>query len=154
MGRGRCGLGLGRHEEDLQKGIQGACRGLPKQLLSMCRLLTCKPDDLEGVARMVEDEVVYRIRREYGERRAEFVVEAGIAGTFSDDQKVTLPALAKAYGLSDKQKERLRKRLEVWRKANIDGGWIERTERKPREPKYLYPFGKIKSIVIEVLSSG
>jgi hypothetical protein len=41
-----------------------------------------------------------------------------------------------------RQRDNLRKRLEVWRKRNFDGGWIEIENRKPRDPQFLYPVGK------------
>ena len=52
-----------------------------------------------------------------------------------------------------KKREAVRKRLESWRKANFDGGWIEPKDPRPREPKYLYPLGKVWSL-IEDLKSG
>jgi hypothetical protein len=54
----------------------------------------------------------------------------------------------------DSQREALRKRLESWRKANLDGGWIETRDPKPREPRYLYPIGKVWSIVEDMKHSG
>jgi hypothetical protein len=54
----------------------------------------------------------------------------------------------------DSQREALRKRLESWRKANLDGGWIETRDPKPREPRYLYPIGKVWPIVKDMKRSG
>jgi len=53
-----------------------------------------------------------------------------------------------------KARETLRKRLESWRKANLDGGWIEARDPKPREPRYLYPLGKVWSLIQDVKPSG
>jgi hypothetical protein len=49
--------------------------------------------------------------------------------------------------------EKLRKRLERWRRKNLDGGWIEVNTRNPRDPKYLYPQGPAKVIADEIRAS-
>jgi hypothetical protein len=51
-------------------------------------------------------------------------------------------------------REALRKRLESWRKKNLDGGWIEARDPKPREPKYLYPLGKVWPLIQDLKPSG
>jgi len=53
-----------------------------------------------------------------------------------------------------KGREALRKRLEAWRKANLDGGWIEARDPKPREPRYLYPLGKVWPLIQDLKPSG
>jgi hypothetical protein len=45
----------------------------------------------------------------------------------------------------------LRKRLERWRRSNVAGtGWMENTERKPKEPQYLYMVASVWSIINEL----
>ncbi len=98
-------------------------------------------------------------------RLAEYLadVEADLAGgkpaNNGDDPDAPLsPAkLADRLGIarSDaKAREKLRKRLESWRKANLDGGWIEARDPKPREPRYLYPLGKVWSMIQDLKPSG
>ena len=76
------------------------------------------------------------------------------------DDPATLLSPAKLAGRlsipeSDaKTREALRKRLESWRKANLDGGWIEARDPKPREPKYLYPLGKVWPLIQDLKPSG
>lgn len=53
-----------------------------------------------------------------------------------------------------KVREALRKRLEAWRNANRDGGWIEVADRKPRQPGYLYPVGKVWPVIEDMKVSG
>jgi hypothetical protein len=76
-----------------------------------------------------------------------------------DDPDIPLsPAkLADRLGLlpnDKKAREALRKRLESWRKANLDGGWIGVTDPKPREPRYLYPLGKVWPLIQDMKPSG
>lgn len=63
------------------------------------------------------------------------------APLFSDDARVTHVELAKYFGLNS---ETVRKRLDYWRATN--DGWREINDRKSREPKYLYEFGKVKHL--------
>jgi hypothetical protein len=65
-------------EEKLLRWVCGQLRGMPESLVAQCHRLSCKPRALEDLARVVEGDVTYRIRREYGERRAELqlLVEA------------------------------------------------------------------------------
>ena len=79
--------------------------------------------------------------------------------TFVDDPDIPLsPAkLADRLGIPPddrKAREALRKRLESWRKANLDGGWIGVEDPKPREPKYLYPLGKVWPLIEALKPSG
>ena len=60
---------------------------------------------------------------------------------------VSLPRIAEVFRLTDQEKERLRSRLAYWRKGHFDGGWIENQEATAREPRYVYPFGKIKHLI-------
>lgn len=62
----------------------------------------------------------------------------------------SLSQLVEWYALSPGQKERLRKRLEVWRRQNF-GEWVETQDAGPRDPRYLYPIGKVRAIVDAVL---
>lgn len=54
-------------------------------------------------------------------------------------------ALARLFGL-EKQANAVRKKLERWRRTNHNG-WIENTERRPREPQYLYQIGAVRSLL-------
>jgi len=51
--------------------------------------------------------------------------------------------LAEAF---DVGKDALRKRLDRYRKSNLDG-WKENEDRRPREPKYLYQLKRVRSII-------
>jgi len=83
----------------------------------------------------------------------------GVKHPWGDDEPETLLSTAKLsdrLGIAEndrKKREAVRKRLESWRKANLDSGWIEPKDPKPREPKYLYPLGKVWPI-IEDMKSG
>ena len=79
--------------------------------------------------------------------------------TLVDDPDIPLsPAkLADRLGIPPddrKAREALRKRLESWRKANLDGGWIGVEDPKPREPKYLYSVGKVWPLIEDLRPSG
>jgi len=50
-------------------------------------------------------------------------------------------------------KEALRKRLDRYRSTHFDG-WKENTDRRPREPKYLYQLGAVKHIIENMLASS
>lgn len=58
--------------------------------------------------------------------------------------------LAKQYGVDA---EALRKRLDRWRKTN-ESGWREVTDRRPREPKFLYQVAAVLAVIRELQSSG
>jgi hypothetical protein len=93
-------------------------------------------------------------------------VEADLAGgalskagglDYDPDQVLSPAKLANRLGIPPddaKTREALRKRLESWRKANFDGGWVEVTNPKPREPRYLYPLGKVWSLIQDLKPSG
>lgn len=58
-------------------------------------------------------------------------------------------ALAERYGVG---LGALKKRLERWRRKNLDG-WIENREARPREPRFLYDHAKVLPL-IEALRRG
>jgi hypothetical protein len=58
--------------------------------------------------------------------------------------------LVEIYGL---KKDALRKRLERYRRNNLNG-WKESEDRRPREPKYLYQVQAIKSILKDLRASS
>jgi hypothetical protein len=66
------------------------------------------------------------------------------------DQNAMLSAgdLASRFGVDP---EAVRKRLDRWRKGTHDG-WSEVTDRKPREPKYLFRFSAVSAILKEMAS--
>jgi hypothetical protein len=79
--------------------------------------------------------------------------------TSDDPDQLFSPAkLADRLGIpanDTKRRDAVRKRLEKWRKANlIDGGWIEVADPKPREPRYLYPLGKVWPVIEDMKHSG
>jgi len=79
------------------------------------------------------------------------------AGGDDPDQLLSSGQLADRLGIpaNDKKKrEALRKRLESWRNRNQDGGWIEVADRKPKQPGYLYPLGKVWSVIEDMKPSG
>ena len=53
-----------------------------------------------------------------------------------------------------RKREALRKRLEAWRKQFPTGGWVEAADRKGRQPKYLYPIGKVWHVIENMKPSG
>ncbi len=61
--------------------------------------------------------------------------------------------LARMYGLTD-QVDAVRKRLGRWRKANLDGGWLEATDRKPKEPQFFYPLIEPVRKILEKMSGS
>ncbi len=61
-----------------------------------------------------------------------------------DDESMLPPArLAEQFGVAA---EALRKRLDRWRSQNGEG-WVENTERGPREPKYLFRVGSVRPLI-------
>ena len=73
---------------------------------------------------------------------------------FTDpNELVSLPVLAKRCELDKAQQDRLRKRLDTWRKNNFDA-WIEDREAKRHDPRYFYPIGKVWPLAETVKSSG
>lgn len=68
-----------------------------------------------------------------------------------DETASMAPAdIAQQFNLSP---EPLRKRLDRWRKTHHDG-WIEVTERKPREPLYLYRISAVRPVIDALIASG
>lgn len=70
------------------------------------------------------------------------------------DQMVSPENIAKRYGFTSKDKDRLRKRLEAWRKPENCTEWTEVQDRKPRQPRYLYRLGSVQHLVNEVKGTG
>jgi len=61
--------------------------------------------------------------------------------------------LAQLSGLSVRQTEALRKRLERYRRTH-DEGYVEVANRKPRQPQFLYRLGDIRDIIEDMKASG
>lgn len=57
--------------------------------------------------------------------------------------------LASAGGIPRDRVEALRKALDRWRQNNFDG-WIENHDRGPRDPRYLYDFVAVGSVIESV----
>jgi hypothetical protein len=66
--------------------------------------------------------------------------------------KATL-SVAELAGYFGVPQEALRKRLERWRKEH-DDGWVETTNRKTRDPSYLYEVGAVRPVIEELRASG
>lgn len=49
--------------------------------------------------------------------------------------------------------EALRKRLERWRRANLSGDWIETSDSKRGEPRFLYDLPSVQPVVDELKAS-
>jgi hypothetical protein len=60
-----------------------------------------------------------------------------------DDPLLTHVELAKRYDLD---REKTRKRLDRWRSVNKGGGWIEATDTRRNEPKYLYRLSAVEHL--------
>jgi hypothetical protein len=76
----------------------------------------------------------------------------GLADQKFDDQAwYPCTRLAAIYGV---EKEALRKRLDRYRENNFDGGWKSNEDRRPREPKFLYKAGNVKSIIEDLRASS
>lgn len=60
-----------------------------------------------------------------------------------DDSLLSPVRLAAAFGVNA---DALRTRLNRWRRRHHEG-WIENTERGPREPQYLYRVGTVRHII-------
>ncbi|HET6881450.1 MAG TPA: hypothetical protein VFI31_14905 [Pirellulales bacterium] len=88
-------------------------------------------------------------------------------GTASEPAAVELPTTSAPPPLPDKawlshvelashyelNPENLRQRLNTWRKKHAAGeGWKEAPERRPREPKYLYRVGAVRSIAEDMMT--
>ena len=58
--------------------------------------------------------------------------------------------LAERFGVPH---ERLRKRLDRWRKSNLDG-WVEDTNRSGQSAQYLYRVNAVRHIIEEVKASN
>jgi hypothetical protein len=72
---------------------------------------------------------------------------------YEGNESLTLPDLAARFSLSAEQSERLRGRLKTWMKTNHDD-WKEVTERKPREPRYLYRVAAVLPIINQLKSNA
>jgi hypothetical protein len=67
-----------------------------------------------------------------------------------DDSHFSPAKLAEVFGVPA---EALRTRLNRWRQTHHDG-WIENPERGPREPKYLYRVGSVRSIIEDLQATS
>ena len=63
------------------------------------------------------------------------------------EQMVSPENLAKRYGFTSRQKDRLRKQLERWRKPSNCTEWLEVQDRKPRQAGHLYRLGSILPLI-------
>jgi len=69
--------------------------------------------------------------------------EVGRQPEAADDPLLTHIDLAKRFNLD---RETARKRLDRWRSKNKGGDWIEATDKRPNEPKYLYRLSAVKHL--------
>jgi hypothetical protein len=83
----------------------------------------------------------------------------GTQHTPSDDsvhtnQLVSPADVAKKFGLTQKQKERLRKKLTTWRSPANCREWTEVQDRGPKQPKYLYRLGSVQHLIDAAKAKG
>jgi hypothetical protein len=74
-----------------------------------------------------------------------------------DDEPITPAKLADRLRIPQDDKRvrnTLNKRLQRWRDENPGGGWVEVTDPKPRQPRYLYPLRTVLPIVEDLKPSG
>jgi hypothetical protein len=75
--------------------------------------------------------------------------------TADDPEEMVSPAtVAKRFGLTDKQIDRLRKSLAAWRSPANYREWTEIPDRKPRQSPYLYRLGSIQHLIDSAKSAG
>jgi hypothetical protein len=69
--------------------------------------------------------------------------------TFDDnpEQMVSPSIIAERFGLTPKQKDRLRHKLTVWRSPANCREWTEVPDRAPRQAQYLYRLGSIRHLI-------
>jgi len=67
-----------------------------------------------------------------------------------DSAWYTHAALANAFGVDS---EALRKRLDRYRKNNLDG-WEKKQDSRPREAKYLYKMAAVRPLIEDLRASG
>lgn len=71
--------------------------------------------------------------------------------TLDDNAWYTHDRLAEVFSVG---KDALRKRLDRYRQSDLGDGWKEQTERRPREPKYLYRLKAVRAIIEELRASS
>mgnify|MGYP005840394225 FL=1 len=76
---------------------------------------------------------------------------ARLAETLDDNAWYTHDHLAEVFGVG---KDALRKRLDRYRQSDLGDGWKEQTERRPREPKYLYKLKAVRGIIEELVRAS
>jgi len=78
-------------------------------------------------------------------------------GDADPETPLTPENLADRLGIptdDDKAREALRQRLRTWRKANLDGGWLEDQDAKHKQPKFYYRVGKVWDRIKDLRPSG
>jgi hypothetical protein len=70
------------------------------------------------------------------------------------DEMVSPATIAKRFGLTRKQMDRLRKTLANWRSPTNCQEWTEFPDRKPRQSPYLYRLGSIQHLIDSAQSAG
>jgi hypothetical protein len=63
------------------------------------------------------------------------------------EEPVTPSTIAKRFGLTPKQADRLRKSLAKWRSPANCTEWTEAQDRKPRKSPYIYRLGSIQHLI-------
>ena len=63
------------------------------------------------------------------------------------EQMVSPTNIATRFGLTEKQKDRLRHRLIKWRGPHNCRQWTEVPDRGPKQPQYLYRLGSIRHLI-------
>jgi len=71
-----------------------------------------------------------------------------VIGEIDPNARMSHPDIAKHFNLTEKQAERLRKRLDRWRGKNaLGGGWVEDPMATIREARYLYHIGSVIHLI-------
>ena len=65
---------------------------------------------------------------------------------------MTIRDLAKLHGLDKREVKSLDARLRRWRRKHFDGVWKEVTNRRGREPRYIYDHDAVRPVVKAVKS--
>jgi len=95
--------------------------------------------------------MVEKVRKEFAERsggqQAEMVE---IIDRDGGESFQPVSALASKYGVSQ---DALRSRLSRWRRT-AGYGWVENTERGPRDPKYLYQEDAVRPIILTMTDTS
>ena len=75
------------------------------------------------------------------------VAPVPLATPDNPDEMVTVQTVAKRFELTEREKDRLRHRLNNWRRPSNCTEWTEPPDRRPRQCKYIYRLGSIRHLI-------